>query len=363
VTLSRNDIDKIRQLIRRVDKLESQTAGAEFNTHRGSDHFLVVAPEGGIPAFVDPVPGQALCNMVRRFSNDPPEDKELSEMGTKQLVYNLGAEVVAGKIVIAHRDAFGDLFLPPNPVGMLIPLLFEQTGGEDVCPAEWTYTVSHAITGEELGTAIDPTEAPHMHTRPDRSLLPATTGLGFYDASGTFVIWRAYEELAGTCGDCDCPNPIGGEGGCDCCGTACLEITVAGIANTELCENCGVFNRVYSIPSIGEVCKEQGEYFAILPEGSEICDAGEGNHADETCELAGAVAVEWIIYKLAGAWYLRVFFDLNGSGRYSEWEVEITYANCVPTITNPLVKIDSDDIGACDLSAITITAAVVECAP
>jgi hypothetical protein len=206
VSLSRNDIDKIRQLIRRVDKLESQTAGAEFNTHRGSDHFLVVAPEDGIPAFADPVPGQALCNMVRRFSNDPPEDKELAEMGTKQLVYNLGAAVPEGKVVIAHRDAFGDLFLQPQDVGTLFPLLFSQTGGEDVCPADWTYTVSHAITGDELGTVVDPTAAPHMHQRPDLSLIPATAGLGYYDADGVFTILSCNEVQKTDC-DCDCLPP------------------------------------------------------------------------------------------------------------------------------------------------------------
>jgi len=197
VTLSRNDIDKIRQLIRRVDKLESQSAGAEFNTHRGSDHFLVVAPEGGIPAFADPVPGYAVCNMTRRNSNHPPDEKELAEMGTKQFVYNLGDEVPAGKVAIAHRDAFGDLFLPPNPVGMLIPLLFEQTGGEEACPAEWTYTVTHAITGEELGTAIDPTEAPHEWRRgPLYPINPATAGVAYFNESGELVILWTNEVLS-----------------------------------------------------------------------------------------------------------------------------------------------------------------------
>ena len=114
MSLSANDVDKIRQLMQRVSKLETKAGNATRNIQRAPSAYLVVAPVGGIPAFADPVPGQAACLMTRRFSDHPPEEKELAEMSTKQIIYNLGAEIPAGGIVMAHRDAFGDLFIPKS---------------------------------------------------------------------------------------------------------------------------------------------------------------------------------------------------------------------------------------------------------
>lgn len=114
MSLSANDVDKIRQLMQRVAKLETQAGNATRNIQRAPAHYLVVAPVGGIPAFEDPVPGQATCLMTRRFSDHPPAEKELAEMSTKQVVYNLGGKIAEGEIVMAHRDAFGDLFIPES---------------------------------------------------------------------------------------------------------------------------------------------------------------------------------------------------------------------------------------------------------
>ena len=109
--LSRNDIAKLRRLIQRVDALESMIQSQAFNTHRGGPAYLVKAPEGGIPAMVGNTPGFASCDMVRLWSDDLPADKKLADLGTRQPVRNLGEEIPAGEIAIAHRDGFGDLFI------------------------------------------------------------------------------------------------------------------------------------------------------------------------------------------------------------------------------------------------------------
>jgi hypothetical protein len=85
----------------------------------------------------------------------------------------------------------------PSVESGLFPLTFYQTGGEDVCPAEWTYTVSHAITGEELGTDVDPTEAPHEWRRgPLYPIDPATAGVAYFNESGELVILWTNEVLS-----------------------------------------------------------------------------------------------------------------------------------------------------------------------
>jgi hypothetical protein len=116
--ISRRVAEQLRQLMRRVAYLESQLHTFTNNTSGGGEHYLVESPVDGIPAFVDPVPGMANCAIVRRFSANTDEDKELTTSTSKQRVYNLGPEVPMGEIVIAHKDAFGDLFIPPGGAGV-----------------------------------------------------------------------------------------------------------------------------------------------------------------------------------------------------------------------------------------------------
>jgi len=111
IPISRQGIDKIKQLFRRVSFLEQRLAQFEGNTNSTASHYLIQAPTGGIPAKVGNKPGYALCTMVRRFSADGQTEKDLAEMATVQPVYNLGAAVRPNEFAVAHRDAWGDLFL------------------------------------------------------------------------------------------------------------------------------------------------------------------------------------------------------------------------------------------------------------
>lgn len=163
------------------------------------------------------------------YSGGTGEGSYAPESGEWLLVE--GSEYVQGLGAVPDADTDQLMGIVQGKASQLalIPLTFAQTGGEDVCPAEWTYTVTHSITDEELGTEIDPTASPHRHTRPQRSLIPATAGLGYYDAEGTFIILRAYEELAGGC-ECDCveaePTPCTDCEDIDCCFE--LKVTFSG---------------------------------------------------------------------------------------------------------------------------------------
>ncbi len=109
--ISRRVAEQLRQMKRQIDSLEARLRALTFNTSATDSHYLVEAPVDGIPAFVDPIPGMANCNIVRRFSNDTDEDKELAVSTSKERVYNLGLAIEAGEYAVAHRDAFGDLFI------------------------------------------------------------------------------------------------------------------------------------------------------------------------------------------------------------------------------------------------------------
>jgi len=112
--LSRKAVQQIQYLFKRVAALESQMQSANVNTHSSGFHYLVKAPGDGIIAYdeADDIPGMALCDVVRRYSNHTDEDKRLVAMTTKQKVFNLGPAIAAGEYVLAHRDAYGDLFIP-----------------------------------------------------------------------------------------------------------------------------------------------------------------------------------------------------------------------------------------------------------
>ena len=107
-----------------------------------------------------------------------------------------GAAVVGegSLICVSDTSAGKALFVGSSSARtVLVPLTFTQTGGTDSYPATWTYTVENAITGAELGTAIDPTASPHLHQRPAVKLVAATGGIGYYNNSGNLVILSCNE--------------------------------------------------------------------------------------------------------------------------------------------------------------------------
>jgi len=114
--LSPKAIRQLQYLFKRVQQLETQLKNGSVNTSTSGFNYLVRSPVDGIPAYdsTDEIPGMAICEMVRRFSNHTDEDKRLADISTKQKVFNLGPFIPEGKIVICNRDCFGDLFIVPS---------------------------------------------------------------------------------------------------------------------------------------------------------------------------------------------------------------------------------------------------------
>ena len=100
-----------------------------------------------------------------------------------------------------HRGAAAVLWHEPTPAGggtvwavvrlgdsrragaFAITLVMDGgVAGTDTTPTTYTYTVTDAITTDSLGTAIDPTTAPHQWKRPSiGNYSQATGGLAHYD--------------------------------------------------------------------------------------------------------------------------------------------------------------------------------------
>jgi hypothetical protein len=126
-------------------------------------HFLVETPESGIPAKDDTVPGEAECNMARRWGSASP--KEIEVTGRKIKVYNPTAKVIKG-FAIAHRDAYGDYYAfdsEPAPECEeidLTPGVYKAFAGANFGPGD-SLTVYFSGNGEDVGdtyTAVNQSE-------------------------------------------------------------------------------------------------------------------------------------------------------------------------------------------------------------
>jgi len=81
---------------------------------------------------------------------------------------------------------------PTGDIG-LFPITLVQTGGtavaDDTTQADWTYTVTDARTGKELGTAVNPTAGNHKWVRPAVGYMTAATaGMAYKNAARELVI-------------------------------------------------------------------------------------------------------------------------------------------------------------------------------
>jgi hypothetical protein len=76
------------------------------SSKRAGAHYVVKTPSGGIPASIGDEPGSADCNIHIR-DGDP---KELRDTTRAETVYNFGPAIPGDTILIAHRDAWGDLW-------------------------------------------------------------------------------------------------------------------------------------------------------------------------------------------------------------------------------------------------------------
>jgi hypothetical protein len=107
--LSDADVTKLRRTMADVDKLRGQIRtlhDRSKSSKRAGAHYVVKTPSGGIPASVGDEPGSADCNIHIR-DGDP---KELRDTTRAETVYNFGPAIPGDTILIAHRDAWGDLW-------------------------------------------------------------------------------------------------------------------------------------------------------------------------------------------------------------------------------------------------------------
>ncbi len=74
----------------------------------------------------------------------------------------------------------------------LFPVTLKQTGGEqgdNENAASWKYTVTDALSDEELATDVDPTKSPHQWKRPSFGAMTAATfGYAHYDNDDKLVL-------------------------------------------------------------------------------------------------------------------------------------------------------------------------------
>jgi len=87
--------------------------------------------------------------------------------------------------------------------GVVFPITLLKTGGSQgtlTTAASWTYTVTHALSGEELGTVVNPTAAPHTYNRPTLGQLSqADAGYAHYDGADLVIGYINERPGPGAC--------------------------------------------------------------------------------------------------------------------------------------------------------------------
>jgi len=155
--LSDADVTKLRRTMADVDKLRGQIRtlhDRSKSSKRAGAHYVVKTPSGGIPASIGGEPGSADCNIHIR-DGDP---KELRDTTRAETVYNFGPAIPGDTILIAHRDAWGDLWAgEPSSGGVceeldLQPGSYRGIAGATTAPGE---TGPVIVTGCEDEVTID----------------------------------------------------------------------------------------------------------------------------------------------------------------------------------------------------------------
>jgi hypothetical protein len=114
---------------------------------------LVMTPSGGIPAASGTTPSSATCTIVKRISSG------LDDTERDQKVYNFGGAVEGSKIILAHRDAFGDLWAS-NDVGCtdLSQGTYRATCGATIAQGETGPVIATGCDGEVTLDAVNHSE-------------------------------------------------------------------------------------------------------------------------------------------------------------------------------------------------------------
>ena len=107
-SLSQSSIIEIQQMRDKITRLERAVKLQESKQFTASPHYLVRAPEGGIPAMVEIEPGTAEAILVIRSG----ADRLLVDQAQTVTVYNYTTGLIpAGVVVVAHKDAWGDYYI------------------------------------------------------------------------------------------------------------------------------------------------------------------------------------------------------------------------------------------------------------
>jgi len=85
----------------------------------------------------------------------------------------------------------------------VFPITLSQTGGSqgtNSTAASWTYTVTHAISGKELATGVNPVSSPHTYNRPSSGQLStADAGYAHYDGADLVIGYINERPGPGAC--------------------------------------------------------------------------------------------------------------------------------------------------------------------
>lgn len=130
--LSENAIVDIRRMKDDIRRILASLGLSENKDKPGPSHYLVLTPTGGIPAVdVDGVPGEAECQISRRWGTD----KDVQDTSLKVKVYNASDQAIAeGVHVLAHRDAWGDYYSSNSEAGAGSPLIFIKAPSGGIPP-------------------------------------------------------------------------------------------------------------------------------------------------------------------------------------------------------------------------------------
>ncbi len=128
-TLSEAAITDIRRMKADIRRLYSE-AGIDYRkSGRPQSHYLVLTPGGGIDAMAAGVPGQASCQISRRWGAADP--KEIEDTSTEIVVYNYADTAIDGGVyIVAHCDAWGDYYAVKAGDGVAVYDVFISTIGQ-----------------------------------------------------------------------------------------------------------------------------------------------------------------------------------------------------------------------------------------
>ena len=148
--LSDSDVTKLRRLISDVGTLRGQIRTLHDRTkggERAGAHYIMLTPTGGIPGATGSplVPGEADCLIQWAAGSGT---REVTDTTRPEKVYNLSSSVIpAGELIIAHRDAWGDLWAKPGGGNDTVIVIARATADVGAADASFTAKIKATIAG------------------------------------------------------------------------------------------------------------------------------------------------------------------------------------------------------------------------